>query len=95
MFVPDHGPSKIVEERRRLRAIGEPVPQHCGGQGHEKKCFGDGASVDSKQRNKIELLSRLTRTPEPNLSAMDWNSANAWILARWREWMGPQDGPVH
>ena len=97
MLVPDHQqrPSSTVEVRRRLRAAGEPVPQHCGGQGEAKKCFGDGASVDSKQRNRIELLSRLTRTPEPDLATMDWNGANSWILARWREWMGPQDGPVH
>ena len=96
MLVPDLERASPVEARRRLRDAGSPgVPQHCGGQGKEKKCFGTGASVDSKQRNKIELLSRLTRTPEPDLSTMDWNAANAWMLARWREWMGPQDGPVH
>ena len=67
--------SDMPLQRRRLRVAGEPVPQHCGGQGPAKKCFGDGATVDSKQRNRIELLSQLTRTPEPNLSAMEWNWA--------------------
>lgn len=102
MLVPDSSttlsngnrrPHFMAEERRRLRAMGEPVPQHCGGQGPAKKCFGDGASVDSKQRNRIELMSRLTQTPEPDLAAMNWTDANAWLLARWREWMG-QDEPL-
>jgi hypothetical protein len=69
-------PNFMVEERRRLRAMGEPVPQHCGRQGPAKKCFGDGAEVDSKQRNRIELMSRLTQTPEPDLGSMDWSDAN-------------------
>ena len=76
-------------------AAAAAVPQHCGSvKGAPKQCFGDGARADSKQRNKIELLSRLTRTPEPDLDSMDWNGADRWLASRWREWKA-QGGPVH
>ena len=42
----------------------------------------------------MQLLSRLTRTPEPDIEGMDWNGANAWLHARWREWMGVLGGPI-
>jgi len=60
--------SSITETRRSLTEAGDAPPQHCGGP--QKKCFGDGATVDSKQTNQIRVLSRLTRTPEPNLCAL-------------------------
>lgn len=57
--------SSITDDRRRLSEAGAAAPQHCGGP--QKKCFGDGATVDSKQTNQIRVMSRLTRTPEPDL----------------------------
>jgi hypothetical protein len=72
------------------------VPQHCGSvKGAPRKCFGGGVEADSKQRNKIELLSRLTRTPEPDMDVLSWDVANAWMASRWHEWLGPMGGPIH
>ena len=54
-----------------------------------------GAEADSKQRNKIELLARLTRTPEPDMEALSWDVADEWLASRWHEWKGPMGGPTH
>ena len=55
---------------------GAVVAQHCGLR--EQTCPGV-TEVNTNQRNKITLLSRLTMKPQPDLSNMGYDDANDWI----------------
>ena len=71
---------------------GSPDPQHCGRVAPHNGCPGVTA-INTKQRNTITLLSRLTVTPEPDLDSMDYDDAEAWTGAQYRIWLA-QGGPL-
>ena len=63
---------------------GEPQPQHCGQK--EQVCRGI-EHVTVKQQRTIQLLAKLTKTPEPDTSAMSNAEANLWLQTHWGKWM--------
>jgi hypothetical protein len=69
-----------------LAGTAGPVPQHCSASSASggDTCLGPNA-VTAKQRRLIEVYSRLTQTPVPDLSAMDHDQAAAWSTARYNE----------
>ena len=76
-------PNEDEKGQRRRLAEGGP-PRHCGQQ--EGTCR-DAAAVTTKQRRRMELLSRLTATPEPDLRTMSHTVANKWLAERWAEYL--------
>jgi hypothetical protein len=69
-----------------LAGTAGPVPQHCSASSvdGEDSCKGPNA-VTAKQRRLIEAYSMLTQTPVPELSAMDYNEAEAYQRAQYAE----------
>jgi hypothetical protein len=63
---------------------GEPQPQHCSRV--EQTCGGIG-SVTTKQRRKMAEISALTMHPLPDISAMTFNDADAFLSERFAHWM--------
>ena len=66
-----------------------PLPQHCSSIQHgdtEPSCPGPG-SINRKQRRSVRLLSHLLGVAPPDVEAMDFADADAWITANWQEWM--------
>jgi len=70
------------DEKGQRRRLAEGEPRHCGQ--HEAR---DAAAVTTKQRRRMELLSRLTATPEPDLRTMSHAEANKWLAERWAEYL--------
>ena len=69
-----------------------PDPQHCGRVAPHNSCPGV-TEVNTKQRNQIRLLSRLTMTPEPDVDTMDYDGAEEWTGDIYRNWLA-QGGPL-
>ena len=93
-FGPNWPPPPPPQRRGSERAEeeGGPNPQHCGRVAPHNGCPGVTA-INTKQRNTITLLSRLTVTPEPDLDSMDYDDAEAWTGAQYRDWLA-QGGPL-
>mmetsp|Transcript_94372 Transcript_94372/g.270274 ORF Transcript_94372/g.270274 Transcript_94372/m.270274 type:complete len:609 (-) Transcript_94372:146-1972(-) len=61
-----------------------PIPMHCGRK--ERTCRGPDR-VNVKQERKMKLFSKLTMSELPDMAAMTEKQAEAWLNARWQEWM--------
>jgi hypothetical protein len=46
--------------------------------------------MTAKQKRHVELLSVLTSTPQPDITTMSNSDAQAFIYARWSEWISAQ-----
>ena len=57
---------------------------HCGRK--ERTCRGPDR-VNVKQERKMKLFSKLTMSELPDMAAMTEKQAEAWLNARWQEWM--------
>ena len=74
-----------------LAGTAGPLPQHCSANTgrDENTCRGPNA-VTAKQQKLIELYGKVTQTPAPDLSTMDYAQAAAWSTARYNELLSQQ-----
>jgi len=72
-------------ERRRMARLegGGPRPRHCSA----REAGTCPTEVDQKQTNAIATLARLTHSRAPATEELSWVTANAWIVARWEQYM--------
>ena len=66
-----------------------PTAQHCALS--TGLCLGVDA-MTAKQRRRVEMLSILTSTPQPDVTSMSNLEAQLFIRARWGEFMAAQKG---
>ena len=91
MHLPDAPPGfeeRAASSRGRRRLLDgreeEATPQHCSLE--EQSCGGIGV-VTTKQRRKMEEITALTMHPMPNVDAMSFDEADAFLAERFAHWM--------
>ena len=77
-------------ESQRRRLSDQPQPQHCSAR--TAVCQAEG-EVTARQRNRMSTLQAVTGVAAPDAETLDASAANAWLAARWNQYMANTAAP--
>ena len=79
-----------LNESQRRRLSDQPQPQHCSAR--TAACQAEG-EVTARQRNRMSTLQAVTGVAAPDAETLDASAANAWLAARWNQYMANTAAP--